>query len=494
MLHLATPSFPFDRIQSPIKIPLFHYNCVHNEMVCIANRILGVTPLPTSLGLKMMRRGSRILSRSIPQTQAESLGAFALKYSGHKRLRYLNACDKSLRGYSKSDAGVTFFVKREKMYPDLSKGISDPRPVQFRDPVYCVQVAKFLKPIECYLYNCRGIHSNMSSTRLVGKGLNQKQRAKLLFEKIKQFNSFVVLSLDCSRFDKHVSYGQLQIEHSVYLNSNSDPEFARLLSWQLINRCRSRSGYRYITHGKRMSGDMNTALGNCIIVISMVIGYMIHFHPFVKFDLLDDGDDCLLIVDEMNLQEVETSIVDGFLQMGHKLKVDKICRTMESVVWCQSSPVMMTSGFYKFVRDPIKTMSNDLVSSSLLGPRPKDHVKAVGMCELALNLGVPVLQCYALALIRNSPEGRLRMHSDMSLYLRACREIVNFDNRIQFLTPKDISFETRLSFSQAFGISIQLQLDLETHLDKWIINYDNIVTSRSYNDQLEFIRLKHECY
>lgn len=491
MKYLAVPALP------NCPVPFFHHSCVHNEKLCIMNRVLGKVPLPTEDGLITMRMGALILRRALPRTHAEKLGLFAEVYSGHKRLRYLEAVEKSLMGYSKFNAGITAFVKKEKMFPDVAKGfeIQDPRPVQFRDAIFCVQLARFLKPIEHHLYNLKIKSPMISETRLVGKGLNQIQRGELLAEKLSHFKDPVVISLDCKRFDKHVSYEQLQVEHSVYLHSNPDPEFARILSWQLVNKCRTRSGFRYKTYGKRMSGDMNTALGNCVIMMSMVIGVFTRFLSHIKYDLFDDGDDCLVIVEREFLDLVSETLIIQFHNMGHVLKVENVAYKIEHVQWCQSHPVLMQNGKYKFVRNPIKTMANDLVSPKLLSGNGKVHVRAVGLCELALNLGVPVLQNYALALIRNSEGAKLRLDDDMSLYLRARREISNFDSRVETLEPKEISFETRKSFEEAFGIPVMKQIDIEQELDKWSINYNGTeVCPVTYDFNLKLQRMLHEHY
>jgi hypothetical protein len=480
MVHMGIPFLT--------EIPFFHHSCIHNEKAAIVNRVLGDTPKTSPDGAAKMRKVALLLGRSLPKTIREPLGHFALQYGGAKRKRYLDAANSILDGYTTRDAGVTMFVKwSEKQFVDSNKLNPDPRAVQFRDPKYCVAIAQFLKPIEPHLYELKIDHPLIARSRLVGKGLNQTQRAMLLYEKMANFKRPVVVGLDCKRFDKHVTKENLEAEHIVYLLSNNDPEFAKLLSWQFINKCRTRSGFRYKTSGKRMSGDMNTALGNCIIMICMILTAFIYYIK-VHFDILDDGDDCLVIFESENLELVLQKLPRSFLTFGHILKIERIAHDMESVLWCQSQPVEYSPGLFKFIRNPLKTIASDLVSSKYLSCNRLAQIKAIGQCELALNLGVPVLQDYALALLRNSC-GNVIFDFGSPLFLRARREIHNFESRAETLEPKPINLCARMSFAKAFGISILEQLDLERQIQNWSPNFYGSQTFFStYDDNWKLSR------
>jgi len=431
------------------------------------------------------------VGNALPKTYQEPLGKFALSYSGPKRDRYLNAAQQVIHGYSRKDAGVSMMVKwSENAIVNHTKLNPDPRAVQFRDPKYCVLLASFIKPMEHFLYELSIKHKLIGTTRLVGKGLNQTQRAKLLVTKLSNFIKPVTLSLDCGRFDKHVTQYMLNMEANVYLKSNNNWLLKLLMSWQLVNKVRTRSGFRYVTNGKRMSGDMNTALGNCIIMIIMVITAFMYIFK-IKFDILDDGDDCLVIIEEEDLDLVLRDLPNIFKSFGHDLKIDGVAKEIEKISWCQSSPVLMNQGYYKFVRDPIKTMSCDLVSSSFINTDPKVHIRAVGMCELALNSGVPVLQAYANSLLRNAPGLNPVFSFQSSLYLRARREI----SEVNEAKSRIISIETRISFEKAFNISVQRQIEMEKHLDLWEINFSKPQYAlRSYNHLWELERRTPELY
>lgn len=461
IMTLSVP--PWSRVYEPFA----HYDCVCNQVVSIRNRVLGKVPEMTNYGKEIMWRGAAYIKRSLPQTQQEEIGAFALQYSGAKRTKYLKASYEVQQfGISKRDAGVTMFVKTEKMDP-LAKVNPDPRAVQFRDPRYCALLASYLKPIEHHLYALKIQHKNLGNTRLVGKGLNQVERATLLMRKMDRFRRPCVVSLDASRFDQHIGIEALKCEHSVYTHCCQDPELARILSWQLNNKCRTKQGTKYVTRGKRMSGDMNTALGNCVIMISCIVGIMEEFD--IMYDILDDGDDCLLIVEEVSLALVQARLPALFLECGHEIKLENVAFSVPEVSWCQSNPIHTSQG-WKFVRNPIKVLSTCLVGLRWL--HVPEHVRrrylaGLGECELVLNAGVPILQEFALALVRNSHGAEALFDQSGGEWFRMLRESRLYRSRQMSL---DISWEARDTFALAFGVSIQEQMEVEANLRLWDIN------------------------
>jgi hypothetical protein len=148
-----------------------------------------------------------------------------------------------------------------------------------------------------------------------------------------------------------------------------------------------------------MSGDMNTALGNCTLMVLMVQAAM---RRWKKWDILDDGDDCLLIVEECIFNEVVAALPAIFLSYGQELKVENVARDIRDVVFCQSRVVMTPAGPL-FTRNWRKVLSQAACGVNYWGiPKfVRPMLTAVGMCELVLSKGVPILQEFALALIRN---------------------------------------------------------------------------------------------
>jgi hypothetical protein len=410
------------------------------------------------------------------------------QYSGGKKANYIRATDDVLAGggLTKQSARIKMFVKFEKLNP--SKVNPDPRAIQFRDPKYCVAVGRFLKACEHSLYRLHGDGKILPATRVIGKGLSQAGRAKLLVEKMRNFSAPCVISLDASRFDQHVSKELLQIEHSVYLAMCNDPEFRMLLRWQLDNKGVTSRGIKYHTRGKRMSGDMNTALGNCLLMVTMISAIMKGQH----YDILDDGDDCLLIVEQDLLPWCEENLYDEFLSFGMEIKLENISTTIEGVEWCQSHPIEYAPGKFKFVRDPIKGLSTGLGGVKYVDSERvrRKLVNTIGMAEMCLNLGVPVMQSYAMALMRNSSgsedmswkflhsrsarqrrslrKSHIELTAADPMYFRVNRELRAMNlKQLERLNPQPITDTARISFARAFGITVEEQLEMEQFLDSW---------------------------
>lgn len=455
--------------------PLFHHDCPENQIRSLVGRVAGPTPKPTKLGLRLLKQAIDNINHLIPRTTANDLDDMPKRYSGGKRMRYERAAeDLKTQGICKGDSSVKFFIKAERFNP-AAKVNPDPRAIQFRGARYCVALAAFLHPIEHYLYESNWFSKGVLPSRNIAKGLNSVARAELLVEKASRFERPVFIGLDASRFDKHVSKELLEIEHSVYKISNPDRFFAKLLSWQLHNKGFSNLGLVYKLVGRRMSGDMNTALGNCLLMCIMLLAYAIYL-MLSRWDCLDDGDDVVLIVEHDDHQRIVDGVKDFFLNFGMQMKVESIAYSVHEVVFCQSSIVEFRPGKYKFVRNYAAVMSKGLVGirnwSSEVYRRKVIH--SVGLCELVLNLGVPVLQEWALALLRNVPmSGGVDLSvAPEGLQARVKRELQLLGIKLEQATAQPILPCARDSFAIAFGLSVTEQIELERRLANWTFTTD----------------------
>jgi hypothetical protein len=210
-----------------------------------------------------------------------------------------------------------------------------------------------------------------------------------------------------------------------------------------------------------------------------------------KYDILDDGDDCLLIVEQELLPWCEENLYAEFLSFGMEIKLENISTTIEGVEWCQSHPIEYAPGKYKFVRDPVKGLSSGLGGVKYVDSERvrRKLVNTIGMAEMVLNLGIPVMQSYAMALTRNasntapgwrvlrqrSSKQRHRMQQDHvtltasdPMYFRVHQELRAMNMRqLERLDPQPITDEARISFHRAFGITVEEQLEMEQFLDSW---------------------------
>jgi len=455
--------------------PLIHHGCSCNEMVAVSNRVLGAVPEPTEFGFSLMRQGANDIAHTLPITVADDLYDLPNRHTGAKSRKYREAADDLLSfGLYKKDAYVKAFVKPERFDP-AAKVNPDPRVIQYRGAKYCVALAQYLRPIEEHIYQSTFASDGVPPSRNVAKGLDSRSRAELLMAKASHFDAPRFITCDASRFDKHVSVKHLQLEGFVYLTSNPDKEFRRLLAQQLRNVCFTSSGIKYTALGRRMSGDMNTGIGNIVIMLTMVIAICRHAAGLKRWDVLDDGDDFVLIVEECDVTHL-LSKFGLWLEFGMEMKVDAVVADASKVVFCQSSVVEFRPNCYKFVRD-----YRAVISKSLCGVRNwgsvayrRRVVKAIGCCELAINLGVPILQAFASALIRSSGDKFDPRYVPDGLLSRAKRDTRFAGVSLSSLIPQEITATARLSFESAFGVTPDEQVRIETALNRWVVKFTTL--------------------
>jgi len=442
--------------------PYTHRDCTCNELVALRNRVVGAVPEPTVEGLRMLRAEARRVASRLPTVAPMSDQAFLDHYSGRAKSKYANAI-KDLQAKPldlRADSTISAFVKAEKFSPS-GKVNPDPRMIQARNARYNVEVGKYLKPIEHHLYRLR----SKKGLPLLGKGLSMQGRGKVLRAIWETYKRPVCVSLDGSRWDQHIAREVLEIEHSIYLKCNSEEWFQQLLKQQLNNRCRTSRGWRYKTRGKRMSGDMNTALGNCILMVCMVQAAMREIA--IPYDTFDDGDDVLVIFESEFLERVMGAIPNLFLGFGQEVKVENISHRFEDIEWCQGHPVIGPDGQYSMVANWRK-----ILSQSAAGVRywhePKtrfDMGFSVGQCLLAMYPGMPIIQAYATRLCSSGQLNRDVFEVDWIHKVRAAGKA----ELLGKLQPQEVTAETRTSFAAAFGVDEVEQIVIENALQTWSI-------------------------
>lgn len=442
-----------------------HEGCACNELIGITNRVLGETPPPKEEAIRAMRKEIDRMSDRVRQLKPLKLSEVVETFTGAKRALYQRAYESlQVDPLTRDDARIKAFVKAEKLNPG-AKVNPDPRMIQARNPRYNLVIAKYLRPIEHYIYALRG----PSKLRQVAKGLNQVDRATLLKQKFARFADPVCLSLDASRFDKHVSEPVLRLEHRFYTNlMPNEPELNLLLNYQISNKCRSRNGFKYICKGGRMSGDINTALGNCLIMVAMTRTNMRRLSDQIGekigYELMDDGDDCLVVTERCHLPHVIGGLPKLFLDCGFVLKVEGVTDNMRQVDFCQSRMAIGAGGDI-MVRDWRKVLSHACVGvKQWLDPKcVRGMIGLVGECELALSAGVPILQEFALALSRIA--GGQKLH-ERNLVGTGYEYRLRMEQQ-RYTSPVEITDEARLAFEEAFDTPIWEQLHVEQYLRTW---------------------------
>lgn len=402
--------------------------------------------------------------------------AFALSYQAPKQKVYLRAV-RSLEQtpFQAKDAYIQAFTKCEKYKFDPKK-MPVPRIIQPRSPRYNVCVGRYLKPIEHKIYE--NIDS-MFGSKTIMKGLNQIDRAKVIVDHFNSFPDACALGLDASRFDQHVSVDALRWEHTIYNMFYRSRNLRRLLKHQLRNKCfiNLPDGHiRYQTNGCRMSGDINTSLGNCLIMSSMVHCYAKYRRVEIK--LVNDGDDCVVFLSRKDLHHFTTGLDDWFLSMGFNMTVEEPVFEIEKIQFCSSNPVFL-GPHYVMVRHPVQILSKDSISlRDLFTTKIAERwMAAVGIGGLTMCGGIPVVQDFYKSYVIASRDARPLEDQD---FTRRNMLAEGMD-----LIYKQPSAETRYSFYLAFGIDPDCQIAIEGV-------FRNLNTSSAYSQVLEYLELPLE--
>jgi len=418
-------------------------------------------PQPTAgvYHARLARSAEALLSR-ISKSNPIPREAFPGLYLARRRILYQKAVDSLVYAcVTRVDAIVKTFTKAEKVNFS-AKSDPAPRIIQPRDPRYNVEVGKFIKPLEHRLVKAV---AKLFDSPTIMKGLNSVQIGNIVERKWNRFCSPVAVSFDAKRFDQHVSTQALEFEHSIYVRcfaSETDrKELARLLSWQLVNHGKAfvdGMKVRYAVNGARMSGDMNTGIGNCLLMCIMFHAFLAE-HGIVA-ELINNGDDCTLILDQSQLHLLDFA-GPWFLEMGFQMEVEQPVFELEHIRFCQSCFLFDGIG-YRMVRDPATSVAKDSFSLvPFTTPRiMRAWMGSLGDGGLALNSGIPVMQAFHRMYKRESHGHVMGDHPALETGSRLLSK--GMTPEIREVTPR-----ARYSFWLGTGVLPDEQVELENYYD-----------------------------
>ncbi len=384
----------------------------------------------------------------------------AVSYTGRKRLLYERAVANVVaRGERQSDSYLDTFLKHEKIMVKMKRLV--PRVIQPRKPEYNVLVGRYIRHLERPVF---GIINRVFGSPTVMKGMDAFAQGKAFATSWASFNRPCAIMLDASRFDQHVSIPMLRWEHSIYelFHSQIDrPELRRLLAMQLHNKGCIKTPdaiIKYKVDGCRCSGDMNTSMGNCLLMCSMIYCLLQQIH--VSARLHNNGDDCCVIMNESDKEAFLRAVPQFFAQLGFVMVVEEVVYCLEEISFCQTHPVFDGDN-WRMVRDPHVSMSKD--ATLLRKWSSKEYyayLQCLGKAGLALTSGLPLLQNYYIALTKEyelrfnqCPSERLASHVGGVLNQTGMFMMVGNLKSVE----KTVSDAARASFARAFRVLPEVQ-------------------------------------
>lgn len=383
-------------------------------------------------------------------------------YTGRRRTIYENALKKLEQiGLSREDAKSIAFVKMELVNPTKA-----PRCIQPRAPAYNLSLGRYIKANEHRLYDA--IKKVYGDGPTVMKGYNVQEIGAIAKGKWDSFSNPVAVGLDATKFDMHVSPQALAWEHSIYTSIfPGDKQLEKLLSWQMNNRG---AGYcadgklKYRVKGKRFSGDMNTGLGNCLIMCAMIHAYANERGVHVK--LMNNGDDCVVIMEKKDLDKFNRGLDTWFLEMGFRMVAEEPVYELHNIEFCQMHPIVV-NGVPRMVRNIWSSLRKDTMSTHPLTSHPlrEKWCTAVGTGGLNLTGGIPIMQDF------------------YQCYQRiGCMRVSNMLDDPTFATGMKLMSKgmaehyqepdafTRVQIFEAWGITPDEQVALELHFQQYTLD------------------------
>jgi len=421
-----------------------------------------------------------LLPRTTPMSQQQLLRG----YRGRKLVNYTAGCKRLERKpLTVRDAHLDAFGKMEKLPLKEDEGKMIQRVIQTRTIMYHIELGVFTRKIESDLYKAvdelvQKLSGERKGMKSILKGLNCKAQGSIIFEKWSRFKDPVAIMADAKRFDQSVKGGILQMEHNIYLHCFPNPKDRKRLSWLLrqqfvnIGRGRCKDGIlKYILGASRCSGDMNTGLGNCIIMTILLTYYLRYVCGITKFSICNNGDDVFVIVEREDEERVRSGMYNFFFRAGFIMEIEKTVDVIEHISFCQTRPVF-DGECWRMVRDVKQSLSKDAISIDPFDSQISlaNYLHSVGNGGLSLTGGIPMLQEYYQSMIRNSTS--LNPTDRKLKDVLTERDGFYWQRRGMTEKYRPVTDAARVSFYNAFGIMPDVQIYMEEYYRQLVIPWE----------------------
>lgn len=405
----------------------------------------------------------------MPRLPRLTRSAVVERYNGPKRKVY-EAAHRSLckNPLVEEDSHLTSFVKFEKQ--DVHKA---PRVINPRSSRYNLELGRYLKHAEHHYFASINRAFGTRTRATVIKGFNADVSAQILRSKWELFKNPVAIGLDASKFDMHVSVEALKYEHSFYMGLfPGSRSLRKLLSWQLRNRGRayvSDGSVHFEMKGTRSSGDLNTSLGNCILMCAMIHAYA--KERGVDIELCNNGDDCVLIMETADQERFLKGLDDWFRTRGFAMVAEDPVYEFEGIEFCQTHPVQLSSG-WRMLRNHSAVLTKDPMC---LLPVPNGKVyrkwlDAVGVCGTIATAGSPVQHSFYSVMKREGTTAGEGLTREVFRNQSMATRIAGITG------AHHVDARARVSYYYAFGVLPDVQKQMELYYDGMSLD-DYVVSS-----------------
>lgn len=371
-----------------------------------------------------------------------------------KRKMYQNAVDE-LEAGRRVSSRVMPFTKIEKLSTGKYKA---PRMIQGRDIVFNVEYGRYIKPIE----------DKCGKRVQFAKGTNLD-----IANKIKKLSKHYKYFTECDHktFDAHVTVEMLKLTHVYYQACfHHDLTLRKLSKKTLNNNCRGRDGIKYRVKGTRMSGDVDTSLGNSLINYAILKEAVTKIAG--KCEIIVNGDDSIIFTNRPLDVDAAKTLLKTF-NMESEIQDSVTC--IHKVEFCRHRYILNSLGKPSMMIDP-RRITNIYGMTYKQQSDYVEYLREVCVCNIAINISNPVSKYWKEvydACWSNIPIKFCSIldfqHVELRTRLAAIKEVVQ---RIAFDTG-----ELNITVYRAFG-----------NLDDWleskykVIKHIKMVMGLSYTD------------
>jgi len=448
-LHLKLPL--------PLEDQFYWNNCQCNEFDGLMRRhfigsLVGFTP--NNPAIQLLERETEQMRSVIPSFRCVDHKTLIENTRSTIKNRYRRAyfeLRNRVTNLGYKEKCVKAFVKYEKIPVGKYESGKPPRMIQFRDFTYLYCLKKELLPFSLTVKNSPELKWNTQCIKSIFTKVHDSYgTAAVLKESWDMFIEPVAICLDHSKFDGHYCKELLEIEAEFWRNLNNSHMLKWLLEQQLVNHGRTHHGIKYEVIGGRMSGEYTTSDGNSLMNYAMLVTWLKHYGlDQHQFRVHVNGDDSVIIVDKQF--SWLSRKLRYFRHFNMETECDRVVDDFRLITYCQASPIRGRELKWYMVKEPIRTLSRlrycDEKFSKVIGR----YTRGVGLCELAVNSGIPIMQSVARWMISvgDKPLGCVDKFPAL-----------NSGNDVEESVILPI---TRSDYEVAFGVSIEGQLDIEKH-------------------------------
>lgn len=447
--------------------------CACTEMGSLLKRVQPDPTLPQSQAnhvRRARRQFARVMARERFRATRLSFSAFLARAPSSKRKLYENAIESlKQQPLTWKDARVSMFAKAEYRTTSLAGGpATKPRAIQARSPRFNAAFGVYTKAVYDVLMKWKGPKGRVRQrTRIFRSGMTPRQLGAAIAEKRAQFKNPVVFNLDANSFDRSVDGDDLRMVDNLYRTIfGGDQELNAILALRhgrrIVNRGKSSKGLKYRVVANRMSGDMDTSLGNSLLTFYVVLWAMLK-HGIRKWDCMIEGDDCLLFLEAGSLTEGQINA--AYADLGWLCASTKALHLHE-IDFCRGTFITLADGV-RHVRQAKRALSTlTCCWRSNTDQEYRRMLKGKALGELAMARGVPCLQALCSAILKATGDVKAimvdtRMHGVKLAKLR-------LDG-----SSLPVTRQARVEYEMAFGITVAQQTTFEQRIESHIHNILN---------------------